>query len=221
MKSRCAASGDQPLFDASEDDASAAFFTARGTGSKSKNNTKPARKPPICACQATLAPSAPIAIDPTPKMMLTPNQIARKASTRELRKARISDSAGTRAAASASPRLNDRKLPLTKAKRIAAAMVPDTDAEAPIIGATACSWVTRCASAPAAAVTAMNRKNLIAPKRRAKAWPNGNSHNTLNPRWLRLSSSSEYVRKVQTLSPSPPGNTFSNSVDNERFGMSP
>ena len=73
-----------------------------------------------------------------------------------LRKARASDSAGTFAAASASPRLNERKLPCTKAKRMAAAIVPDTDAEAPIIGAIACSWVTRCASAPAAAVTAMN-----------------------------------------------------------------
>ena len=108
-----------------------------------------------------------------------------------LRNARVSDSAGTLAAASASPRLNDRKLPCTKAKRIAAAMVPDTDAEAPIIGATACSWVMRCASAPAAAVTAMNRKNLIAPNRRASALPNGNSHSTLKPIWLRLACSSE------------------------------
>src|SRR6202166_3158541 len=191
MKSRYAASGDQPRFDVSGDDASAASGTARGIGSNSENNSKPAKKPPICACQATLAPSAPIAIDPTPKMMLTPNQIARKASTRELRKARMSDSAGTRAAASASPRLNDRKLPLTKAKRIAAAMVPDTDAEAPIIGATACSWVTKCASAPAAAVTAINVKNLTAPNRRASALPNGNSHSTLNPIWLRLACSSE------------------------------
>jgi len=37
---------------------------------------------------------------------------------------------------------------------MAAAMAPDTDAEAPIIGAIACSWVSKCASAPAAAVTA-------------------------------------------------------------------
>ena len=102
-----------------------------------------------------------------------------------------SDSAGTFAAASASPRLNDRKLPCTKAKRIAAAIVPDTDAEAPIIGAIACSWVRRCASAPAAAVTAMNRKNRTAPNRRASALPNGNSHSTLKPIWLRLACSSE------------------------------
>ena len=133
----------------------------------------------------------PIAIDPIPKMRLTANQIARKASTRPLRKARDSDNAGTLAAKSASPRLNDRKLPLTKAKRIAAAIVPDTEAEAPIIGATACSWVTRWASAPAAAVTAMKMKNRIAPKRRASALPNGNSHNTLKPIWLRLACSSE------------------------------
>ena len=65
---------------------------------------------------------------------------------------------GNLAAASASPRLNDRKLPCTKAKRIAAAIVPDTEAEAPIISPIACSWVTRCASAPAAAVTAMKTK---------------------------------------------------------------
>ena len=74
---------------------------------------------------------------------------------RALRNARHRDNAGTFAAASASPRENDRKLPCTNAKRIAAAIAPETDADAPIIGATACSWVTRCASAPAAAVTAM------------------------------------------------------------------
>src|SRR5258708_34535774 len=134
MKSRCAASDDQPLCDASCDDASAASAAARGTGSNSENSKSPAKNPPICACQATLAPSLPIAIDPTPKMMLTPNQTARKPSTRGLRNARVSDSAGTRAAASASPRLNERKLPCTKANRIAAAIVPDTDADAPIIG---------------------------------------------------------------------------------------
>src|ERR1700754_5244883 len=132
MKSGSAASGDQPRFDASVDDASAASGPPRGIGSNSENNNRPAKKPPICACQATLAPSAPIAIDPPPKMMLTPNQTQRKPSTRGSRSARESDSAGTLAAASASPRLNDRKLPFTKAKRIAAAMVPDTDAEAPI-----------------------------------------------------------------------------------------
>src|SRR2546430_2857042 len=191
MKSPCAASDDQRRSDTSEDDAPAASDAARGTGSNSENNTRPAKNPPICACQATLAPSAPIAIDPTPKMMLTPNQTARKPSTRVLRNARISDSAGTFAAASASPRLKERKLPRTKAKRIAAAIVPDTDADAPIIGATACSWVTRCASAPAAAVTAMNTKNLVAPNRRASALPNGNSHNTLKPIWLGLACSSE------------------------------
>ena len=86
MKSPCAASDDQPRSEASGDDASAASAAARGTGSNSENSTRPARNPPICACQATLAPSAPIAIDPTPKMMLTPNQTARKPSTRVLRK---------------------------------------------------------------------------------------------------------------------------------------
>ncbi len=70
-------------------------------------------------------------------------------------------------------------------------MAPDTDAEAPIIGTTACSWLTRCASAPAAAVTAMNRKNLAAPNRRASALPNGNSHSTLNTIWVKLACSSE------------------------------
>src|SRR4030088_185507 len=191
MESRCAASEDQPLFDASGDDASAAIAAPRGTGSNSENSTNPAKNPPICACQATLAPSAPIAIDPTPKMMLTPNQTPRKPSTRGLRSARVNDSAGTLAAASASPRLNDRKLPCTNANRIAAAIVPDTDADAPIMGANACSWVTTCASAPAAAVTAMNAKNLIAPNRRASALPNGSSQSTLKPRWLRLACSSE------------------------------
>ena len=124
-------------------------------------------------------------------MMLTPNHTARKPSTRVLRSEASSDNAGTFAAASASPRRNERKLPCTKAKRSAAAMVPDTEADAPIIGAIACSWVTRCASAPAAAVTAMKMKNRVAPKRRASALPNGSSHSTLKPRWLRLACSSE------------------------------
>src|ERR1700687_4847043 len=137
MKPTCAASGDQPRSDASEDDASAALGAARRIGSNSENNTRPAKNPPICACQATLAPSAPIAIDPKPKMMLTPNQTPRKQSPRAFRNARISERAGTRAAASASPRLNERKLPCTKANRIAAAMVPDTQAEEHISGATA------------------------------------------------------------------------------------
>src|ERR1700737_2971303 len=109
MKSRCAASEDQPLFDASGDDASAASAAVRGTGSNSENNTRPAKNPPICACQATLAPSAPIAIDPTPKMTLTPNQTPRKPSTRALRNARISERAGTRAAAAGARRPDERK----------------------------------------------------------------------------------------------------------------
>ena len=70
-------------------------------------------------------------------------------------------------------------------------LVTHEHAIAPIIGAIACSWVTRCATAPAAAVTAMNTKNLTAPKRRASALPNGNSHSTLKPIWLRLACSRE------------------------------
>src|SRR5258708_19962367 len=89
MKSPCAASDDQPLCDASDDDASAALAAVRGMGSNRENNTSPAKKPPICACQATLAPSAPIAIDPIPKIRLTPNQIARNATTPGFRSARI------------------------------------------------------------------------------------------------------------------------------------
>src|SRR5580698_2690171 len=110
MKSRWVASDDQSRVDASRDDASAASIVLRGTGSNNENNTRPAKNPPICACQATVAPSTPTEIDPRPKMTLTPNQTARKASTRPLRRARDSDKAGTFAAASASPRLNDRKL---------------------------------------------------------------------------------------------------------------
>ena len=47
------------------------------------------------------------------------------------------------------------------------------------------------AGIPAAAVTAMKMKNRIAPKRRASALPNGKSHSTLKPIWLRLACSSE------------------------------
>src|SRR4051795_3748280 len=171
MKSPLAASDDQTRPGSSGDETSAACRIARGTGSNSANNIRPARNPPICACQATLAPSVPIEMAPSPKMMLTPNHTARNASTRVLRNARASDSAGTFAAASASPRVNERKLPCTKAKRMAAAIAPDTEAEAPIIGAIACSWVTRCASAPATAVTAMNPKNLTGPNRPPRAPP--------------------------------------------------
>src|ERR1700734_2513174 len=70
---------DQPLFDPSCEGTLGATF---GTGSNNENNKRPAKNPPICACQATLAPSAPIAIDPTPKTILTPNQMAQKPSTR-------------------------------------------------------------------------------------------------------------------------------------------
>src|SRR4030088_2099777 len=143
MKSGCPASDDQPLSDVSWDDASAALATARGTGSNNENNISPAKNPPICACQATLAPSAPMAIEPTPKMMLTPNQTARKPSTRASRSARVSESAGTRAAASASPRLKERKLPFTKAKRIAAARLRHPHRDELINGDALYSWVTR------------------------------------------------------------------------------
>src|SRR4029078_2223402 len=124
-----AASGDQTRPDSSGEEASAACGVARGTGSNSENNNRREKTPPIGASQATLAPSVPIEIDPRPKMMLTPNHTARNPSTRGLRSARASDSAGTFAAASASPRVNDRKLPCTKAKRMAAAIAPDTEAE--------------------------------------------------------------------------------------------
>src|SRR5207247_8676072 len=97
MKSRCPASGDHLLFDTLRDDASAAFVMARGTGSNRENNTRPAKNPPMCACQATLAPSEPIAIDPRPKMMLTPYQTATKPKTRGFRHARVKAAAVTRA----------------------------------------------------------------------------------------------------------------------------
>src|SRR5436305_15066531 len=78
----------------SEDATSATPRPGRGTGSNSENSNRPAKKPPICACQATPAPSTPIAIDPTPKTMLTPNQTPRNARTRGLRSARESGSTG-------------------------------------------------------------------------------------------------------------------------------
>ena len=99
--SSLAASDDQTRPGPSGDETSAACGIARGTGSNSENNIRPARNPPICACQATLAPSVPIEIDPMPKMMLTPNHTARKPSTRGLRSARDNDNAGTLAAGSA------------------------------------------------------------------------------------------------------------------------
>ena len=40
----------------------------RGIGSNNENSKSPAKNPPICACHATLPPSLPIAIEPTPKM---------------------------------------------------------------------------------------------------------------------------------------------------------
>ncbi len=44
------------------------------------------------------------------------------------------------------------------AKRIAAAIVPEIAADAPIIGNCSPAWVARCKAAPAAAVTAKNAK---------------------------------------------------------------
>ena len=49
------------------------------------------------------------------------------------------------------------------------AKVKPTDADAPIIGASACSCVSRCASAPAPAVPARNKGNQTAPDPRARA----------------------------------------------------
>ena len=72
--------------------------------------------------------------------------------------------------------------PRWNAKRIAAAMVPEIAAEAPITGTCSPACVARCNAAPAAAVTAKNARNRTAPNRRATALPNGSSHTALTPR---------------------------------------
>src|SRR5439155_15002467 len=55
--------GDQPRSGKSDADASAASWPPRGIGSNSENKTRPAKKPPICACQATLTSSEPTPTD--------------------------------------------------------------------------------------------------------------------------------------------------------------
>ena len=60
-------------------------------------------------------------------------------------------------------------------KRIAAAIVPEMAAEAPIIGNCSPACVAKCSAAPAAAVTAKNARKRTVPKRRAIALPKGKS----------------------------------------------
>ena len=74
---------------------------------------------------------------------------------------------------------------------MAAAMVPEIAADAPIIGNCSPAWVTRCIAAPAAAVTAKNAMNRSAPNRRATALPNGSNHTALTPRWVQSAWISE------------------------------
>ena len=58
----------------------------RGAGSNQENNNRPARKPPICACQATTWSPPVIGNEPSPNRILIPNHTARKASTRGSRR---------------------------------------------------------------------------------------------------------------------------------------
>jgi hypothetical protein len=65
---------------------------------------------------------------------------------------------------------------------MAAAMHPEIAAEAPIIGCRSPTWVTRCAMAPAAAVTTQKPRKRNVPNRRAIGEPNASSHTPLTER---------------------------------------
>ena len=84
---------------------------------------------------------------------------ARKTITCGLRSARNSGGAGTRNASGPCPRMKPSGPPSSNAKRTAAAMAPEIAAEAPTSGASSPGCVSRCTSAPAAAVTAKNARN--------------------------------------------------------------
>ena len=162
----------------------------RGTGSN-RENTSGRRKSRRYAPARRRCASVPIAIDPMPNTMLTPNQIARKASTRRLRKARVSDSAGTFAAASASPRLKREEAAphegeADRGRHGAGHRGRGTDhrRHRMLVGDQMRQRAGRRGHRH-------EQENREGPKRRANALPNGNSHNTLKPIWLRLACSSE------------------------------
>jgi hypothetical protein len=69
---------------------------------------------------------------------------------------------------------------------MAPAMVPEIAAEAPITALFSPACVSRCASAPAAAVTAKKARNRGVPKRRATALPNGRNQIELTMRCVQL-----------------------------------
>ncbi len=56
--------------------------------------------------------------------------------------------------------------------RVAAPMRPESDPDAPMSGEKSIGEITQWASALAIAVTAMNRRNLAVPNRRAIGGPN-------------------------------------------------
>ncbi len=69
---------------------------------------------------------------------------------------------------------------------MAAAIVPEIAADAPITGASCPPKANRCAMAPAAAVTQKKIKKRAVPKRRATAEPKARNQIALTPRCVQL-----------------------------------
>ena len=113
------------------------------------NRIRPARNPPICACQAMPPSVIPSGAAPTPKSRFSANQIPKNTMVRWLRTISASVSRRRRWAwESISPPPKDER---AKTNQAAAPIIPDTTADAPTIGVKSCRFVTQCAPAPAIA----------------------------------------------------------------------
>ncbi len=69
-------------------------------------------------------------------------------------------------------------------KRVAAPMRPESAPDAPMSGEKSIGALAQCASALKTAVTAMNRRNLAEPNRRAIGGPNATSQTLLSSTWV-------------------------------------
>ena len=69
-------------------------------------------------------------------------------------------------------------------KRVAAPMRPELAPDAPMSGEKSIGALAQCASALKIAVTAMNRRNLAEPNRRAIGGPNATSQTLLSSTWV-------------------------------------
>ena len=153
--------------------------------SNSGKAMNPATKPPTCATQATGASEAPSVRAPAPNMKLVAIQMPMKSSARRSvktsRRLAARASASGRASEALKPRGPPSGAPGWKMKRAAAAIRPESAAEAPIIGSKSNGEMAQCASAPATEVNTKKARKRTGPKRRAIGGPNATSQMQLTP----------------------------------------